>query len=270
MQESGKCPNKPLGYETGNSALVCCVRNSWAMSIFLYPPGCATGVVSFIRYYSREWNRQSKFLYPSARPKRYAILPSMTIAQRKQQLRLDMKLLSSTIALEERERNSNEIVRKLSTVGAYVRSDLVLGFVPLPSEPDLAPLYDAALADGKVVALPRCIDDGRMVFHAVGPNWRQQLLKGPWGIPEPILSLDMLGELEQAGAVVVVVPALAFTPHRRRLGRGKGYYDRFLGASNMPNLTSIGVCFDYQIQMELPVDEYDASVDLVVTESAVY
>ena len=194
----------------------------------------------------------------------------MTTAQRKQQLRLDMKLLSSTIAVEERERNSLEIVRKLSTVGAYVRSNLVLGFVPLASEPDLAPLYDAALADGKVVALPRCIDDGRLVFHAVGPNWRQQLLKGRWGIAEPEPSLDMLGELEQAGAVVVLVPALAFTPHRRRLGRGKGYYDRYLGANHMPDLTSIGICFDYQIQVEIPVDEHDPSVDLVVTESTVY
>jgi len=179
-------------------------------------------------------------------------------------------LLASTIALEERERSSLEIVRKLSTVGAYVRSNLVLGFVPLPSEPDLAPLYDAALAEGKVVALPRCVADGRLVFHAVGPNWRQQLLKGPWGIAEPVPSLDMLGELEQAGTVVVLVPALAFTPHRRRLGRGKGYYDRFLGANCMPDLTSIGVCFDYQIQVEIPVDEHDAPVDLVVTESTVY
>ncbi|MEA5033051.1 MAG: 5-formyltetrahydrofolate cyclo-ligase [Sphaerochaeta sp.] len=194
----------------------------------------------------------------------------MTTAQRKQQLRLDMKLLSSTIALEERERNSLEIVRKLSTVPAYVRSDLVLGFVPLASEPDLGPLYDAALADGKVVALPRCTDDGRMVFHAVGPNWRQQLLKGRLGIPEPVPSLDMLGELEQAGAVVVVVPALAFTPHRRRLGRGKGYYDRFIGANRMPDITCIGICFDYQIQVEIPMEEHDALVDLVVTESSVY
>lgn len=194
----------------------------------------------------------------------------MTIAQRKQQLRLDMKLLTSTIALEERERNSAEIVRKVSTVGAYVRSNLVLGFVPLASEPNLAPLYDAALAEGKVVALPRCLDDGRLVFHAVGPNWRQQLLKGPWGIAEPAPSLNILGELEQTGAVVVMVPALAFTPHRRRLGRGKGYYDRFLGTNTIPDITSIGVCFDFQIQVEIPVDEHDVPVDLVVTESTVY
>jgi 5-formyltetrahydrofolate cyclo-ligase len=67
----------------------------------------------------------------------------------------------------------------------------------------------------------------------------------------------------------VIVPALAFTPDGRRLGRGKGYYDRALArlkhecAAHGWLLTLAGYCFDFQIIDDIPVEEHDICVDVV-------
>jgi 5-formyltetrahydrofolate cyclo-ligase len=66
----------------------------------------------------------------------------------------------------------------------------------------------------------------------------------------------------QFKAPIILVPGIAFDPQGHRLGRGKGYYDRFLAAH--PDIYKIGVCFDFQKVPEVPVDEFDIPVDEVV------
>ena len=62
---------------------------------------------------------------------------------------------------------------------------------------------------------------------------------------------------------VVIIPGVAFTRDGKRLGRGKGYYDRFL-----PKLSTayrIGVCYDFQLSDTLPTESYDQKMDLVIS-----
>ena len=63
---------------------------------------------------------------------------------------------------------------------------------------------------------------------------------------------------------LVIVPGLAFDPTGARLGRGKGYYDRWLGAN--PAVKTLGVCFSCQILEKLPAEPHDAHVDAILTE----
>jgi 5-formyltetrahydrofolate cyclo-ligase len=65
----------------------------------------------------------------------------------------------------------------------------------------------------------------------------------------------------------VLVPGLAFTKGGERLGRGKGFYDRFL--ENYLG-HSIGVCLEEDILDEIPVDQHDQNVDVVITEKKIY
>ena len=65
-----------------------------------------------------------------------------------------------------------------------------------------------------------------------------------------------------------MVPGLAFDAHGHRLGRGGGYYDRFLGRLRRTAAT-VGLGFDVQITDEVPVNDGDVSVDIVVTDRRV-
>ena len=63
---------------------------------------------------------------------------------------------------------------------------------------------------------------------------------------------------------VVLVPGMAFDGDGNRLGRGKGYYDRFLKTLAAPRPQLIGVCFDFQKVDVVPTEPTDVKVDVVV------
>lgn len=180
-----------------------------------------------------------------------------------------MTAVVKQIPKEEREKASRSIVLRIADLPLFADAATVLGFVPLASEVDISALLDEALLREKTVALPRCLADGVLSFHYVDRHWRSQLMKGEYGIQEPLASLPLLALEESQKPILAVIPGLAFSPYRQRLGRGKGYYDRLL-ARRIDGITVIGVCMDVQIVLQLPVQQNDQLVDIVVTERALY
>ncbi len=150
----------------------------------------------------------------------------------------------------------------LIALAPYRSAEAVLWYVSMPSELATAPAIEAALAEGKRVAVPWC--DGENLGL-----WRlesvRELEPGTWGIPEPPPARR--GEPERRiapGAIeLVVVPGLAFDRRGRRLGHGKGYYDRLLARS--PAVRA-GLCYDAQVLPEVPAGPRDAVMDWLVTE----
>ena len=143
----------------------------------------------------------------------------------------------------------------------------VLLYAPLPQELD--PLALMAHRGGRTFCFPRVasLDPPTMRAVAVGgppeeddPAWR----RGPFGIWEPA------GEpLDSAEIDFALVPGLAFTRDGRRLGRGKGFYDRFL--PNMrPDCFVCGVGYDVQLVDDLPTEPHDVTLDAVVTPAGVW
>lgn len=193
----------------------------------------------------------------------------MTITQLKQHARNKALLRIRQIPRTTRDDHAKVIAAQLISLSVYRKAAAILGFVSLPSEPDLSSFYDQAIADGKVVAFPRCEADGSMRYYVMDAQWRDCLTKGGLSIREPDDTCTIPLDLEPGQPSLVLVPALAYTPYCRRLGRGKGYFDRFL-ASLGSGATSVGVCFDVQIEADLPLDIHDHAVHLVVTESARY
>ena len=70
---------------------------------------------------------------------------------------------------------------------------------------------------------------------------------------------------------IVVVPALAFDSSKNRIGFGGGYYDTFLNKVREKNKNTlfIGVCYDFQMIEEVPIEGHDITLDLVINESEV-
>ena len=87
----------------------------------------------------------------------------------------------------------------------------------------------------------------------------QDLQAGAFGILEPTGKLFT----DYKKIDVAVVPGMAFDKEGRRLGRGKGYYDRFLRL--LPNTYKIGICFSWQLVDHVPTDEHDILMDQVLS-----
>ena len=137
-------------------------------------------------------------------------------------------------------------------------ADTIVAYYSLDDEVDTHELIDELLADGKTIYLPRVISDEEMVLcRYTGTN---SLSKGAFGIMEPI------GEPMPTDTHIdaVLVPGMAFDAKGHRLGRGKGYYDRFLSSLTSPLPQLIGVCFDFQKVDFVPTEPFDVSVDMVV------
>ena len=168
-------------------------------------------------------------------------------------------------------------VRELvAGTGEFAGASAVMAFLPLPGEPDLEPLLRDAGAAGRAVCLPRTDwDAGTIRAVRVGPgDWTVR--PGRHGLREP----DE-GETVDPGALdLILVPGLAFDARGRRLGRGAGFYDRFLAPLRPPGEPAarpdpdgprlIGVAFEAQMLEETPEGERDVRVDAVVTDARVY
>ena len=135
-------------------------------------------------------------------------------------------------------------------------SRTILLYNALPDEVPTQALMDELVARGKTVLLPCVINDTDMELRRyTGP---QDLQTGSFGILEPT------GELftDYDTIDVAIVPGMAFDAEGHRLGRGKGYYDRFL--SRVPHLYKIGLCFSWQLVDRVPCDEHDIKMDEVI------
>ena len=134
----------------------------------------------------------------------------------------------------------------------------MLAYHPLPDEVDVSPLLDISLEAGKRVLLPVVEGDHLLLREYVGP---QSLALGAYGIMEPVgddYPESRYGEIDLA-----LIPGMAFDSKMRRLGRGKGYYDRLL-----PRLACayrMGVCFPFQLLPKVASEEHDMPMDDVVT-----
>jgi 5-formyltetrahydrofolate cyclo-ligase len=144
---------------------------------------------------------------------------------------------------------------------------LVLVYSKTDSEVDAAPLTGLILDSGIGAALPYCREGGGLGIGRVFGS-RTDLVKGAYGIMEPA---DRLKDNVAPGQLsAVVCPGIAFDANLTRLGRGAGYYDRFLKSLNGKAFL-IGCAFDCQLSAEpLPREEHDVPMDAVIAETLAF
>lgn len=149
-------------------------------------------------------------------------------------------------------------------VPAWSEARAVMGYAGMPGEVDPRAALAEALGAGKVVCLP-------------GVNWEEstltprrvtgfaEVVQDGRGVPGPAPACPAV---DAATLDVVLVPGVAFDGMGGRLGRGGGFYDRFLAAESR-RYTVIGVCHSWQVVDAVPMAAHDARVDVVVTELGV-
>lgn len=141
---------------------------------------------------------------------------------------------------------------------------VVAGYWPLRDELDVRGLLRELHDEGFVCVLPVVRGPDRpLLFRRWQPG--DKLTEGAFGIAEPAADRPALTP------VVVLVPLLAVDGAGRRLGYGKGFYDRTIHALRAAGpLVAIGVCFEAQRVREVPVEPHDQRLDWVLTEAGAW
>lgn len=137
----------------------------------------------------------------------------------------------------------------------------VLSFASLASEIDTARLHGRVLSAGKTLALPR-VSGEELSFHRV-EDPAEVTGKNRFGIREPETDSPLV-PLGSGSRILVMTPGLAFDRRGRRLGRGRGFYDRFL--ARLPAAVKMGLCFDFQLVEQVPAGDEDIAVDWIATD----
>lgn len=160
-----------------------------------------------------------------------------------------------------RTARSEKLCATIVNHAAWRRASVIGVFAPMPSEPDIELLWPAA--QGKTLCYPT-IRMGRLAFVSV--SHVNSVKAGSRSFREPVFDPEFVVPPPEID--LLLVPGAAFCRDGRRLGRGGGFYDRFMSSPGF-RASKMGVCFDLQILRELPVESHDIPVDQVVTESGI-
>ena len=174
---------------------------------------------------------------------------------KEEKARIRAELNAIRIRPEERELDSSLICDRIQLLEAWKKAKIILLFAPLPDEPDVLRLYDCS----KIICFPRYKADRG--YEAAIINNLKDLVPGKFGIREPS---GKCAKVEAADIDLTLVPGVAFGRNRSRLGRGRGFYDRWLMQLAGRR---IGVGFDHQLVSGIPTEPHDVQLDLVVVPS---
>ena len=193
------------------------------------------------------------------------------LAREKQLLRAEMKKQLASFTDAQKKEESTEICSVLASSRFWPSLSGLAAFLPLQDEPNLHPLFERALAEGKAFYLPR-IDGEDLVFHTVS-SFKSGLRPHAYGMPEPSPDLPPADWSAAGGPLLFLVPGLAFDRRGGRLGRGKGFYDRFFlsFAGKTPgNALVLGAAFSCQLAGCLPLEKTDYPLDGLVTHKGIF
>ena len=163
---------------------------------------------------------------------------------------------------EERLRKSQKIARRLFALKKFKRAKVIMFYVAKDSEVETRRMIAKAQALGKRIVVPHISRRSKKMLTCELKNMEDELDHGPYGIHQP------KEEYKRPVAVksidLAIVPGVAFTKDGHRLGRGGGYFDRFLSRLSKKVL-KVGLAFDFQIVDALPSLSHDIPVDLVLS-----
>jgi 5-formyltetrahydrofolate cyclo-ligase len=168
--------------------------------------------------------------------------------------------MSPTVA----QAKSMAACKRLLAQPEFQRAGTVMIYLPMPGEVEVGPIALRGWQEGKTICAPKISWEQRhmipMEIKSLETGLvtvRPHLLEPEGGSPVPVEMLDL-----------VVVPAMAYDRNGNRLGRGAGFYDRFLASSKFHGKT-IGLAFQEQLVDSLPVHDTDVPVDVLVTDEEI-
>jgi len=184
---------------------------------------------------------------------------SQAISDQKIALRRRIKECLAGLSAQQRLERSARACQSLQRQQVWINASSILFYAPMPQELDVWPLLGEALRLGKLAALPRysTASDSYTACQVQDPF--AEVKAARFGVREPV---EGCPEIDLKRLDLILVPGVAFDLHGRRLGRGKGYYDRLLGSVGGK---TCGIAFDEQVVSEVPVEAHDLVLNCILT-----
>jgi len=188
---------------------------------------------------------KDRYGYPPREEYRRA---SQEKADEKKRLRKEIRDMVKGLSPETRKDFSQRTCDLIAESDVWKKADSILLFLSMKDEIDTSSL----LSQPKKLYVPKVVGE-ELEIYEYSPN---KVSSGAFGILEPTEDATMLKDLETLD--LVIVPGVAFTEEGLRMGRGKGFYDRFLPRTSCPTW---GIAFPQQIVERLPVEPWDRPLD---------
>jgi 5-formyltetrahydrofolate cyclo-ligase len=180
----------------------------------------------------------------------------LNTSKAKDKIRKDLAVLKNAYTQQNLLKMSEEVFSVLEITGIFSEASHICIYNSMRDEVHTHEFIKKWMPE-KVFYLPAIVNN-TIVLRKIDTNTVFE--KSSIGVDEPI------GEnfMNYAKIDLAIVPGLAFDRKGNRLGRGKGYYDQFLPKIKAPK---IGVCFDFQLIDQVPIDEWDVKMDMLVSEN---
>jgi 5-formyltetrahydrofolate cyclo-ligase len=182
----------------------------------------------------------------------------------KSEIRRQLREKLAALSDEDRHAKSQSACTFLAQAADFAAARVVMLYLSTPTEVDTAPLALRAWQDGKTVVVPKVSWDQRRMLPVELTSLTSGLTTTGAGVREPIAGSPIPLNLID----LVVVPGLGFTLTGHRIGRGMGFYDRFLAQNEFIGL-ACGLAFEEQIVSELPVQEHDVPLGMLATDRGI-
>lgn len=182
---------------------------------------------------------------------------SEAIISEKEIVRQRIKNLKRNISEEEKQIAVEKVFRKIESSNEFIKAKTILLYWSMPDE---LPTHDfiKKWSNSKAIFLP--VVKGRHM--TIRPFTREDgLTKSNWNLMEPMTGEDYLKIVD-----LVIVPGVAFDRKKRRLGRGKGYYDKYF---TNKKIKKWGLCYDFQLYDTIPAASFDVAMNKVFTPSEI-
>lgn len=176
----------------------------------------------------------------------------------KETIRDLMRKQKRQMSMIDIQQKSDDIFKKLECLPEWKEYSIVYCYVSYNQEVNTKERMWNWIEKGKTVAVPK-VEGEQLVFYAV--RQKSDLLPGYQGILEPVAREPIEGKVG-----IMIMPGLAFDQKKHRMGYGGGFYDRYLERFPKSQFYKVACGYDYQLLEEIPTQEHDIAVDLIVTE----
>ena len=178
------------------------------------------------------------------------------IDNQKKEIRIRIHQEKKRFTLKQKKKKSEKIFEKLENLQIFENSEIVMAYWSMDDEVATHEFVQKYSKKKKII-LPVVNGDKLVLKEFSGIN--NMKTGESYGIGEP--TGELFNDIEKID--LIIIPGVAFDKSGNRLGRGKAYYDKLLKTSSAHK---IGVCFDFQLIENIPTEEHDERMDLVITD----
>jgi len=182
----------------------------------------------------------------------------------KAELRTRLRKVLADTSADELSTRSLRVCHRLFEQPEYIKAEVIMVFLSLPTEVDTSPIVLRAWQDRKRILAPKVSWNQRRMLPVEIRSLTEDLMVSSMGIREPVTGIPFPISLID----LVIVPGLGFDEYGNRLGRGRGFYDRFLAHPEFAG-GSCALSFEVQLAPSIPVGPLDRRVDMLVTDEKV-